>query len=288
MRRLLGAGRPARASTPRPSGPRSTPACCPAAALAGQEVVTAEGLGYARRAAPGAARDGGARRLAVRLLHAGLRLQHGRRVLPRRPGPLPTSGVFDHARAQRQPVPLHRLPADPRRRLRARHPAGRRPPRGPPHAAAAAGPGRRDARTLRAAGDPRRCARGCSPTSPSAPVVAGCTDSGVEANLRGARPALTGRDRPAPRAARAHARRRLRRHRRRPVASPRSSAGSPARCRCSTQMFPQFASRLIRNGATIGGNLGTASPIGDLAAGAARARRDRRADRRPTASARCR
>jgi xanthine dehydrogenase small subunit len=28
-------------------------------------------------------------------------------------------------------------------------------------------------------------------------------------------------------------------------------------------MFPQFASRLIRNGATIGGNLGTASPIGD-------------------------
>jgi xanthine dehydrogenase small subunit len=29
------------------------------------------------------------------------------------------------------------------------------------------------------------------------------------------------------------------------------------------QMFPQFASRLIRNRATIGGNLGTASPIGD-------------------------
>jgi xanthine dehydrogenase small subunit len=29
------------------------------------------------------------------------------------------------------------------------------------------------------------------------------------------------------------------------------------------EMFPQFASRLIRNGATLGGNLGTASPIGD-------------------------
>ncbi|WP_371406425.1 FAD binding domain-containing protein [Kribbella sp. NBC_00662] len=29
------------------------------------------------------------------------------------------------------------------------------------------------------------------------------------------------------------------------------------------EMFPQFASRLIRNGATIGGNLGTGSPIGD-------------------------
>ena len=58
----------------------------PAAALDGQEVVTAEGLGVPRRAAPGPARDGGPRRLAVRLLHAGLRLQHGRRVLPRRPG----------------------------------------------------------------------------------------------------------------------------------------------------------------------------------------------------------
>ena len=31
------------------------------------------------------------------------------------------------------------------------------------------------------------------------------------------------------------------------------------------QLFPQFASRLIRNGATLGGNLGTASPIGDAA-----------------------
>ena len=29
------------------------------------------------------------------------------------------------------------------------------------------------------------------------------------------------------------------------------------------QFWPQFASRLIRNGATLGGNLGTASPIGD-------------------------
>jgi xanthine dehydrogenase small subunit len=29
------------------------------------------------------------------------------------------------------------------------------------------------------------------------------------------------------------------------------------------QLMPQFASRLIRNGATLGGNLGTGSPIGD-------------------------
>lgn len=31
------------------------------------------------------------------------------------------------------------------------------------------------------------------------------------------------------------------------------------------ELYPQFASRLIRNGATIGGNLATASPIGDTA-----------------------
>ena len=31
------------------------------------------------------------------------------------------------------------------------------------------------------------------------------------------------------------------------------------------ELFEQFASRLIRNGATLGGNLGTASPIGDAA-----------------------
>ena len=57
----------------------------PAAAFDQQEVVTAEGLGRPRAgAAPGAARDGGARRLAVRLLHAGLHLLDGRRVLPAR------------------------------------------------------------------------------------------------------------------------------------------------------------------------------------------------------------
>src|SRR6185437_9389189 len=31
------------------------------------------------------------------------------------------------------------------------------------------------------------------------------------------------------------------------------------------ELLPQFGSRLIRNGATLGGNLGTASPIGDAA-----------------------
>ena len=68
-----------------PSGRRSTPAWSRPLALDGQEVVTAEGLGTPDAPAPGAARDGGARRVAVRLLHARVRLQHGRGVLPRRP-----------------------------------------------------------------------------------------------------------------------------------------------------------------------------------------------------------
>ena len=37
------------------------------------------------------------------------------------------------------------------------------------------------------------------------------------------------------------------------------------RVRLLDALWPQFASRLIRNGATLGGNLGTASPIGDAA-----------------------
>ena len=121
----------------------------PAAAFDQQEVVTAEGLGRpGRDAAPGAARDGRPGWLAVRLLHAGLHLLDGRRVLP--PGPatrLPArapngSGPRGHrrgaraerfrpARAQRQPVPVHRLPADPGRRLRPRPARGRRPVPGP-------------------------------------------------------------------------------------------------------------------------------------------------------------
>ena len=105
MRRLLRAGRPpdgAPTDPAAPSGPRSTPAWCRPLALDGQEVVTAEGLGSPRRPAPCAARDGRPRRLAVRLLHAGLRLQHGRGVLPAGPvgaDPAPTGtppGTREH------------------------------------------------------------------------------------------------------------------------------------------------------------------------------------------------
>jgi xanthine dehydrogenase small subunit len=97
---------------------------------------------------------------------------------------------------------------------------------------------------------------------PEAQVVAGATDWGVEVNLRGSRAPLTvaidrlpelrefsfGED-----VVRIGAALTL-------SEIERMLAG---RMPLLDQMFPQFASRLIRNGATIGGNLGTASPIGD-------------------------
>jgi xanthine dehydrogenase small subunit len=98
--------------------------------------------------------------------------------------------------------------------------------------------------------------------SPEAQIVAGSTDVGVEVNLRGVRkPLIVAVDR---------------------LDELREFAFGPDEVRIGAaltlseierllarrvpllaEMFPQFASRLIRNGATIGGNLGTASPIGD-------------------------
>ena len=100
--------------------------------------------------------------------------------------------------------------------------------------------------------------------APDAALVAGSTDWGVEVNLRGARPALVvAVDR---------------------LAELRGFAVGDASVEIGAglslteverrleggvpllaQVFAQFASRLIRNAATFGGNLGTASPIGDLA-----------------------
>jgi len=97
---------------------------------------------------------------------------------------------------------------------------------------------------------------------PDAVLVAGSTDWGVDVNLKGTRaPFVVGIDR---------------------VPELRTFAVSDAsveigaaltlsevesrlagRVPLLEQLFPQFASRLIRNGATIGGNLGTGSPIGD-------------------------
>ena len=100
---------------------------------------------------------------------------------------------------------------------------------------------------------------------PDARLVAGSTDWGVELNIRHARADLTiGIDRIAE----------LREFSCGPdridIGAALSLSEIEARLAGSrvpvpllTDVFPQFASRLIRNGATLGGNLGTASPIGD-------------------------
>ncbi len=99
---------------------------------------------------------------------------------------------------------------------------------------------------------------------PDATVVAGSTDWGVAVNLLGARAALTvavdhlpelrglhvGNDAVEVGAA---------------LSLTELETGLAGRVPLLDELLPQFASRLIRNRATVGGNLGTGSPIGDLA-----------------------
>ena len=95
-------------------------------------------------------------------------------------------------------------------------------------------------------------------------LLAGATDLGVDVNLKGARPPLL------------VAVDRLPELRGLGVGDDEVRVGSgltlteverglAGRVPLLAQLFPQFASPLIRNGATLGGNLGTASPIGDAA-----------------------
>ncbi|MEU6164295.1 xanthine dehydrogenase small subunit [Streptomyces tanashiensis] len=97
---------------------------------------------------------------------------------------------------------------------------------------------------------------------PDAVVVAGSTDWGVEVNIR------------ARRAGCVVAVDRLPELRQLRVASDSIEIGAALTLTeierrldgdvpLLAELFPQFASRLIRNGATLGGNLGTGSPIGD-------------------------
>ncbi|MVN88726.1 2Fe-2S iron-sulfur cluster binding domain-containing protein [Deinococcus sp. HMF7620] len=97
---------------------------------------------------------------------------------------------------------------------------------------------------------------------PGATILAGGTDLGVEVNLRHARPPVTVAVDALPE---------LRVFE---VGSDSLLLGAGLtlsdlerrlgdRVPLLAQWFPQFASRLIRNSATLGGNLGTASPIGD-------------------------
>ena len=195
----------------------------PAASLDGAGGDHRRGPGHPGGAAPGPAGDGGPWRFAVRLLHAGIRLLYGRRVLPRRARRRRPSRRGRRARArrervrpardERQSLPLHGLPADPRRGVRARRARRRRRARG------AAGPGRAGG-----PGDPGVADRQSEYVRPAdlagalvllherpdALLVAGSTDWGVEVNIRGAPGAVRDRDRPGPRAARAdRGRRRL-------------------------------------------------------------------------------
>jgi xanthine dehydrogenase small subunit len=97
---------------------------------------------------------------------------------------------------------------------------------------------------------------------PDAVVVCGATDWGVEVNLRGVRAGL------------ALAIDRLPELRGFEVGEDKIRLGAALTLTeierrldgavpLLAEMFPLFASRLIRNGATLGGNLGTGSPIGD-------------------------
>ncbi|WP_199551013.1 xanthine dehydrogenase small subunit [Streptomyces sp. N35] len=97
---------------------------------------------------------------------------------------------------------------------------------------------------------------------PDAVVVAGSTDWGVEVNIRSRRAdCVIAVDR-LPELRALH------------VGSDHIEIGAAltlteierrldGRVPLLAELFPQFASRLIRNGATLGGNLGTGSPIGD-------------------------
>ncbi|MEU8460538.1 FAD binding domain-containing protein [Streptomyces sp. NPDC029003] len=97
---------------------------------------------------------------------------------------------------------------------------------------------------------------------PDAVVVAGSTDWGVEVNIRSRRAGCV------------VAVDRLPELRELRVASDHIEIGAAltlteierrldGRVPLLSELFPQFASRLIRNSATLGGNLGTGSPIGD-------------------------
>src|SRR5690606_4424453 len=97
---------------------------------------------------------------------------------------------------------------------------------------------------------------------PDAALVAGGTDLGVEVNLRHRRPGLLvavdrvpelcGLTRTADHVEIGAA-----------VTLTRIERELADTVPLLGQLVPQFASRLIRNRATLGGNLGTASPIGD-------------------------
>ena len=97
---------------------------------------------------------------------------------------------------------------------------------------------------------------------PDAVLVAGSTDWGVEVNIRGSRaPFAVGIDRVPELRTFDYGDDAVEIGAALTLSEVERALGG--RIPLLDQLFPQFASRLIRNGATIGGNLGTGSPIGD-------------------------
>ncbi len=219
----------------------------------------------------------------MRLLYAGLHLLDGRRVLParsavRRSGPSGSSTGDD----ERGPngFDLHALSGNlcrctGYRPIRDAAYALGQPDADDPLLARLAEPAPAAAATVTGSTSAARGryvrpasladALGLLAAEPDARLVAGSTDWGVELNIRHARAALTiGIER-------------IEELREFSVSADRIDIGAAlslseiearmvsgsGRVPLLEELFPQFASRLIRNGATLGGNLGTASPIGD-------------------------
>lgn len=242
----------------------------PAASLAGQEVVTAEGLGSPGDLHPVqremAVRGGSQCGYCTPGFVCSMAAEYYR------PGRTATSGPAAGAEQGPNGFDLHAIGGNlcrctGYRPIRDAAYALETPPEGDPLAERAdlAAPA---VAPCRAAGwvRPADLAEALSvlAAEPDATVVAGSTDLGVGANLRGARPSLlVAVDRVpelrtltiGPEQVEVGAALSL-------TEVERRLAGAVP---LLDQVWPQFASRLIRNGATIGGNLGTGSPIGDLA-----------------------
>jgi xanthine dehydrogenase small subunit len=248
----------------RPDGPDRTcwvaiNACLvPAAAFDQQEVVTAEGLGRATRLHPVQ------REMADR---------GGSQCGYCTPG-FVCAMAAEYYRPGRREFDLHALSGNlcrctGYRPIRDAAYALGQPEAADPLAARMAGPAPAAAVTTTSSArggyvrpDSLRTALQLLATRPDARVVAGSTDWGVELNIRHARAALTvgierleelrefsfGPDRIELGAA---------------LSLSEIESRLDGRVPLLSDLFPQFASRLIRNGATLGGNLGTASPIGD-------------------------
>ena len=116
----------------------------PIAAFDGQELVTAEGLGTATDLHPvqremavrggsqcGYCTPGFVCSMAAEYYRADRGVGRQRRLSRGELGPRTRSERLRPPCAERQPVPVHRVPTDPRRRLRARRPGRGRPARPP-------------------------------------------------------------------------------------------------------------------------------------------------------------